>query len=49
MNVHLSSEKCTKFLEKRPLLDLATIAYKSALEEGVGTLPSHQPVEGSER
>lgn len=30
---HLSSEKCTKSLEKRCLLDLAKIAYKSALEK----------------
>lgn len=27
---HLTSEKCTKSLEKRSLLDLAKIAYKSA-------------------
>lgn len=46
---HLSSEKCTKSLEKRSLLDLAKIAYKSALEEGVGTIPTLQPVPGSER
>jgi len=46
---HLSSEKCTKSLERRPLLDLAKIAYKSALEEGVGTMPTLQPVPGSER
>lgn len=46
---HLSSEKCTKSLEKRSLLDLAKIAYKSALEEGVGNIPTLQPVPGSER
>lgn len=46
---HLSSEKCTKSLEKGSLLDLAKIAYKSALEEGVGTIPTLQPVPGSER
>ena len=46
---HLSSEKCTKSLEKRSLLDLAKIAYKSALEEDVGTIPTLQPVPGSER
>ena len=46
---HLSSERCTKSLEKRSLLDLAKIAYKSALEEGVGTIPTLQPVPGSER
>ena len=44
---HLFSEKCTKSL-KRSLLDLAKIAYKSALEEGVGTIPTLQPVPGSE-
>lgn len=31
------------------MLDLAKIAYKSALEEGVGTIPTLQPVPGSER
>ena len=46
---HLSSEKCTKSLEKGSLLDLAKIAYKSALEEGVGTIATLQPVPGSER
>ena len=48
---HLSSEKCTKSLEKRSLLDLAKIAYKSALEEGVGTIPTLKPIAipGSER
>ena len=46
---HLSSEKCTKSLEKRSLQDLAKIAYKSALEEDVGTIPTLQPVPGSER
>ena len=46
---HLSSEKCTKSSEKRSLLDLAKIAYKSALEEGVGTVPTLQAVPGSER
>lgn len=45
---HLTSEKCTKSLEKRSLLDLAKIAYKSALE-GVGTIPTLQPVPGRER
>ncbi|PFX17536.1 hypothetical protein AWC38_SpisGene18134 [Stylophora pistillata] len=45
---HLSSDKCTKSLEKRSLLDLAKIAYKSPLE-GVGTIPTLQPVPGSER
>ena len=44
---HLSSEKC-KSLEKRSLLDLAKITYKSALEEGVGTIPTLQPVPESE-
>lgn len=46
---HLTSEKCTKSLEKRSLLDLAKIAYKSPLEEGVGTIPTLQPVPGRER
>jgi len=45
----LFSEKCTKSLEKRSLLDLAKITYKSALEEGVGTIPTLQSVPGSER
>ena len=31
---HLSLEKCTKSLEKRSLLDLAKLDYKSRLEEG---------------
>ena len=46
---HLSSEKCTKSLKKRSLLDLAKISYKSALEEGVATIPTLQPVPRSER
>lgn len=41
---HLSLEKCTKSLEKRSLMDLAKIAYKSSLEEGVGCIPSLEPV-----
>ena len=41
--------KCTKSLEKISLLDLAKIAYKSTLEEGMGTIPTLQPVPGSER
>ncbi|PFX23928.1 LINE-1 retrotransposable element ORF2 protein [Stylophora pistillata] len=45
---HLTSEKCTKSLEKRSLRDLAKIAYKSALQ-GVGTIPTLQPVPGLER
>ena len=31
---HLSLEKCIKSLEKRSLLDLAKLGYKSRLEEG---------------
>lgn len=31
------------------MLDLVKIAYKSALEEDVGTIPTLQPVPGSER
>ena len=31
---HLSLEKCTESLEKRSLLDLAKLGYKSRLEEG---------------
>ena len=31
---HLSLEKCIKSLEKRSLLDLAKLSYKSRLEEG---------------
>ena len=33
---HMSLEKCTRSLEKRTLLDLAKLGYKSRLEEGVG-------------
>ena len=40
---HLFSEKCIKSLEKRSLLDLAKMAY-----EGVGTIPTLQPVSGSD-
>ena len=39
---HLSLEKCSKVPEKHSLMDLAKIAYKSYLEEGVGKLPSLQ-------
>ncbi|PFX12001.1 hypothetical protein AWC38_SpisGene24111 [Stylophora pistillata] len=46
---HLSSEKCAKSLQERSMLDLAKVAYKSALEEDVGTIPTLQPVPGSER
>ena len=31
---HLSLERCTRSLEKRTLLDLAKLGYKSRLEEG---------------
>ena len=33
---HLSLEKCSRVPEKYSLMDLAKIAYKSYLEEGVG-------------
>ncbi|XP_078368927.1 uncharacterized protein LOC144652746 [Oculina patagonica] len=35
---HLSLEQCTRSLEKRTLLDLAKLGYKSRLEEGVGCI-----------
>lgn len=35
---HLSLEKCTRSLEKRTLLDLAKLGYKSHLEEGEGCI-----------
>ena len=35
---HLSLEQCVKYLEKRTLLDLAKLGYKSRLEEGVGSI-----------
>ena len=39
---HLSLEKCSRVPEKHSLMDLAKIAYKSFLEEGMGKLPSLQ-------
>jgi len=38
----MSSEKCTRSLEKHTLLDLAKLGYKRALEEGVGVVPTLQ-------
>ena len=43
MEKHLSLEKCTQALEKRTLLDLAKLGYKSLLEEGVGCIVSSAP------
>ena len=40
---HLSLEKCTRSLEKRSLLDLAKLGYKSRLEEGVGYISISAP------
>ena len=37
---HLSLEKCTRSLERHTVKDLAKMGYKSALEEGVGALPT---------
>ena len=41
---HLSSEKCTKSLEKQTLLDLAKLGYQQSLEEGVGVVPTLRTV-----
>ncbi len=46
---HLSLEKYTKSSEKRSLFDLAKIGYKSALEEGVGIIPTLKAVSGIDR
>ena len=35
---HLSLERCTRSLEKRTLLDLAKLGYKSCLEEGMACI-----------
>ena len=37
---HLSLEKCTQSPERHTVIDLAKMGYKSALEEGVGALPT---------
>lgn len=37
---HLAADKCTRVLEKHTLLDLAKMGYKTALEEGVGIIPT---------
>ena len=37
---HLSLEKCTRSPERHTVIDLAKMGYKSALEEGVGALPT---------
>ena len=37
---HLSFEKCSKSLERKPLLDLAKTQYAAYLMEGVGVMPT---------
>ena len=37
---HLSLEKCSRSPERHTVIDLAKMGYKSALEEGVGVLPT---------
>ena len=37
---HLSLEKCTPSPERHTVIDLAKMGDKSALEEGVGVLPT---------
>ena len=37
---HLSLEKCSRSPERHTVIDLAKMGYKSALEEGVGLLPT---------
>ena len=37
---HLSFEKCSKSLERQPLLDLAKTQYAAYLMEGVGVMPT---------
>ena len=37
---HLSFEKCSKSLERQPLLDLAKTKYATNLMEGVGVIPT---------
>ncbi|XP_031565545.1 uncharacterized protein LOC116300759 [Actinia tenebrosa] len=39
---HLTSEKCTRALEKHSLMDLAKMGYKCELDEGVGVIPTLQ-------
>lgn len=47
---HLTSEKCTRALEKHSLMDLATMGYKHELEESVGVIPTLKatPVQGEQ-
>ena len=40
---HLSLEKCTPSPERHTVIDVAKMGYKSALEEGVGVLPTLKP------
>ena len=42
---HLSSERCSKSLERQSLLDLAKTKYASRLEEGVGKMPTLKSLE----
>ena len=37
---HLSLERCTRSPKRHTVIDLAKMGYKSALEEGVGALPT---------
>ena len=46
---HLTSDKCTRALEKHTLLDLAKMGYKSSLEEGVGVVPTLQASKSLEK
>ena len=41
---HLSLERCTRSLEKRTLLDLAKLGYKSRLEKGVACISITAPI-----
>ena len=44
MEKHLSLERCTQSLEKRTLLDLAKLGYKSRLEEGGACISITAPI-----
>jgi len=46
---HLSSEKCTRSLERHTLADLAKLGYKQMLEEGVGVVPTLQTSSASHK
>lgn len=44
---HMTSEKCTRALEKHSLMDLAKMGYKQELEEGVGIVPTLRAIPGN--